>query len=78
MVNNKISEDSKLAKKKYKTKHVWVGKMTHWGFCLSQSFNPITKWDIHKPELVKENEMHKFIWDFQVQIDYQKFTASDN
>ena len=33
MINYIVSECSKLAQKKYKTRHDWVGKTIHWEWC---------------------------------------------
>ena len=30
----------------------------------------MNKWCMHKPEYVLENKMHKFHWDFELQIDH--------
>ena len=29
-----------------------------------------TKWYMHKPEFVLENEMHKILWNFEIQTDH--------
>ena len=42
-----------------------VGKMIHWE--LSKKF----KFDhLHNPESALENKTHKFLWDFQIQMDH--------
>ena len=33
-------------------------------------FDHTTKWLIHKPESVLENEVHKILWDFYIQADH--------
>ena len=33
---------------------------------------------MHKPESVLENEMHKLLWDFEIQTDYQISTRPYN
>ena len=30
----------------------------------------MNEWSIHKPEFVLENEMHKLLWDFEIQTNY--------
>ena len=37
--------------------------------CKKLKFEQITKWCIHKPESVQENEIHKIFWDFEIQTD---------
>ena len=39
MINNIISEWSKLGWKEYKTRHNWVGKVIHWELCKKLMFN---------------------------------------
>ena len=48
-----MSECSKLAQRKYKTKHEWVGKMIHW--------NHTIKWYMYKPKSVLENVTLKIL-----------------
>ena len=69
-VNHIISECSKLAQKECKTKHDWVGKVIHWELCKKLNFHHATKWYMHKPESVLENETHKILWDFEIQTDH--------
>ena len=38
-INNIISKFSKLASKKYKTRHEWVGKVIHWELCKKLKFD---------------------------------------
>ena len=59
IINHIISEWSQLAKKKYKTRHDWMGKVSYWELCKKLKFNHTTKWYLHKPESVKENEIYK-------------------
>ena len=30
----------------------------------------MNKWYMHNPESVQENEMHKILWDFEIQMDH--------
>ena len=68
MINQMISESSKLAQKKYKTWHDWVGKLIHWELCKQLKLEHTDKWCIHKPESVLET--NNLLWDFEIQTDY--------
>ena len=68
-INHIISKCSKLSQKEYKTRHDWVGKVIHWELCKKFKFNHTNKWYMHKPESVLENEMHKLLWDPEIQTD---------
>ena len=65
-----VSECSKLAQKEYKTRHKWAGKDIHWQLCKRLKFDHTTWWYKKKPESVLENETHKIIWDFKIEMDY--------
>ena len=69
-INNIISDFSKLEQKEYKTRDDWVGKVIHWELCKKLKFDHTSKWYMHKPESVQENEMHKILCDFKIQTDY--------
>ena len=69
MVNHIVSECSKLAPKDYKARFDWVDKVIHWELWKRLNFDHTTKWYIHKPELVLENEIHKILWDFETKAD---------
>ena len=69
-INHIVSECSKLAQREYKTRHDWVGKVIHWELCKKLNFHHATKWYMHKPESVLENETHKILWDFEIQTDH--------
>ena len=56
----KVLGCDKLAQKEYKSRHDWVRKMIHWELCKRLKFNHNSKWYIHEPESVQENEMPKF------------------
>ena len=66
-VNLIISQCSKLAKKKYQSRHDWLGKVIHWKFCKKLKYHYPNKLYMHKPESVFENETHKIFWDFEMQ-----------
>ena len=59
-----------ISKREYKTRHEWVGKVIHWELCKKLKFDQTTKWHMHKPESTLENEMHKILWDFEIQMDH--------
>ena len=61
MVNHIIRENSKRAQKEYKARHEWVGKVVFWELCKRQKIDHTTKWHMHKPEPVLENETHKIL-----------------
>ena len=61
----------KLAQKEYKIIHDWVRKGIQWELCKKLKFEHTTKWYIHRPESVLENETHKLSRDFEVQTDHQ-------
>ena len=69
-INHIISECSKLAQTEYKTRHDWVGKVIHWEMCKKFKFDHTNKWYMHNPAAVLENDMHKLLWDFDIQTDH--------
>ena len=46
-INHIINERCKLAQKKYKTSHNWVGKVIHWEMCKEFKFDYANKWYMH-------------------------------
>ena len=46
-----------------------MGKVIHRELCKRLYLNHTTKWYMHKPESVLENEIHKIIPDFELQND---------
>ena len=60
-INCIINEWSKLATKD------WVGKEVHWELCKFK-FDHMNKWNMYNPESIKENEMHKILRDFEIQM----------
>ena len=64
-----ISECSKIAQKKYKTRHDWVGKVIHGFMCKKFKFDHTNKGYMHNPAPVLENDIHKPLWYFDVQTD---------
>ena len=69
-INHIISECSKLVQKEYKERHDWVGKVIHWEMCKKFQFDHTNKWHTHNPPPVRENDTHKFLWDFNIQTDH--------
>ena len=67
MINYIISERSKLAQKKHKARHDWVGKMIHWELYKKLKFDHTTKWYMPKAESIQKNETHKILWDLEIQ-----------
>ena len=65
-----ISEFSKLAQKKYTTRHDWVGKVIHRELCKKFRFDDTNKWYIDNATSILENETYKHLWDFKIQTDY--------
>ena len=50
--------------------HEWVGKVIYWEFCKRLNFAYANKCCKYKTESVPENERHKILWDFEIQINY--------
>ena len=69
-INHIISECSKLAQKEYKARHDWVGKVIHWEMSRKFQFDHTNKWYTHNPAPVLENDLHKLLWDFNIQTDH--------
>ena len=61
---------AKSAQEEYKTRHDWMGKVIHWELSKKFKFDHTNKWCMHNPESVLENEMHKYLWDFEIQTDH--------
>ena len=70
-INYIISVYNKLAQKEYKTRHCWVGKVIHWEVCKKLKFDHTSKWYMHNPESVLDNETRKLLWDLEIHSDYQ-------
>ena len=60
----------RLAQKEYWTRHDWVGMMIHWDLRKKFRFDHTNKWYMYNSESVLENEMHKILWDFEIQTDH--------
>ena len=70
-INHIISECSILAQKEYKARQGWVGKVINWEMCRKFQFDITNKWYMHNPASVIENDSHKLLWDFNIQMDHQ-------
>ena len=70
MINRIISNCCKFARKQYKARHDWVGKVIHWEMCRKFQFDHTNKWYMHNPAPVLENDSHKLLWDVNIQTDY--------
>ena len=65
-----ISECSKSAQRDYKAKHVWVGKVIHRELCKKSKIDQTYKCYMHTNlESVLENETHKLLLYFEIQMD---------
>ena len=69
-INHIISECSKIAEKEYKARLEWVGKVIHWEMCKKLKFDHTNKWYMHNLAPVLENDIHKLLWDFDIQTDH--------
>ena len=67
IINHIISEYSKLAQKEFQTRWVrWsIGK-----YCKKFKFVNTNKRYMHNLASLLENEMHKLLWDFEIQTDH--------
>ena len=57
MINLIISNYSKLAQRKYKTRYIWIGKGIHWELCNKIKFD-----HTYNRESVLKNETQKISW----------------
>ena len=69
-INHIISECRKLARKEYKTRHDWVGKVIHWEMCMKFKFDHTNKLYMHNPASILEIDTHKLLWDFDIHTDH--------
>ena len=61
----------KISTEEYKARHDLVGKVIHWEMCKKRKFDHTNKWYIHNPTPVRENDMYKLRWDFNIQTVYR-------
>ena len=47
-----------------------MGKLINWELCKRLKFGFADEWFMHKPESVPENEIHKILLDFEIQIHH--------
>ena len=57
-----------LPKKGCKTRYDWVEKVVHWELCKKFPFVDTNKWYMYNIESVLENETHRLLWDFEIQM----------
>ena len=69
-INHIISEFSKLVLNEYKTWHDWVGQVICWELCKKFLLDHTYKWYMHNPTSVLENETHKLLYDFDIQMNH--------
>ena len=67
---NHISKCRKLVQKEYKTRHDWMGKVIKWELCKKLKFDHMNKRYMNNLESILENEIHKLLWDFDIQTDH--------
>ena len=63
--NHIISKCSKLAQKKYKTRHDWVGKVIHWELCKKLKQMVYAQTQCLSWRMRRTNS-----WDFEIQTDH--------
>ena len=56
--------------KEYKTRHYWVSKVIHSEMCKKFKFDHTSKWYMHNPAPILENNTHKLLWDFNGHTDH--------
>ena len=54
----------------YKTRHDRVGKVIQGELFKKFKFDNTNKWYMHNTESIQENEMHKFLWHFEIKTGY--------
>ena len=65
--NNNNNKQIKQAKKEEIQDQDWVGRhVILWELGKRMKFDHTTKWYMHKPESVPENEINKTPWDFEI------------
>ena len=69
-INHIISECSRSTQKEYKMRHDWVGKVIHWEMCKKFKIDHTNKWYMLNPAPVLENDTHKLLKDFNIQMDH--------
>ena len=47
-----------------------MGKVINGELCKKINFDQTDKWYTHNPESVLQNETHKILWDFEIQMDH--------
>ena len=60
-----------FAQKDYKRRHDKVCLNLHWSLCQKYGLEVDTRWYLHEPEKVLENEHAKILWDFDIHTDWK-------
>ena len=47
-----------------------MGMVIQWELWKKFKFDHTNKWYMDNPESILENEMHKVVWDFEIQTDH--------
>ena len=50
--------------------HDRVGKVINWELCKKFKFDHSNKWYMHNPTSILDNDTHKLLWDFDIQMDH--------
>ena len=69
-LNHIMIECTKFALKEYETRYDWMGKVIHWELFKKFKFDHSNKWYMYNLTFVLENEIHKLLWDFDIQTDH--------
>ena len=69
-INCIVSEWGKQVQKEFKIWHDWLGMVIHKELCKRLNVDHTTKWYMHKPESVQENETHKILRNFVIQKNH--------
>ena len=51
-------------------RHDWVGKVILWEICKKFKIDHANKWYMHNPAPILENDIHKLLWDLDIQMDH--------
>ena len=47
-----------------------MGKVIQWELCKKLMFDSTNQWYMCNPESVLENDMHKLLWNFEIQTEH--------
>ena len=68
-INHIKSKCSKVLQKEYKTRYDWVDKVIQRELCKKFQSDHLSKWYMHNPTSVLENDTHKLLRDFDIKTD---------